>query len=148
VDAYSVFNCGLTASAKIYVLPDALRGWRQHWCNGLSLRQVGTVSWRSHRFLPRTLCVPPSLVGWPVPLRCGMHLREQRHAEFAEGNHECSLYQLREHHSSHIGKPIQISARFSLPLVLIFGGIRGTACTVWVLRLERHIAMYLSTAWC
>lgn len=45
-----VSNCGLTASAKIYVLPDALKGWRQHWCNGL--RQVGTVSWSFHRFLP------------------------------------------------------------------------------------------------
>lgn len=43
-------NCGLTASAKIYVLPDALKGWRQHWSNGL--RQVGTVSWSFHRFLP------------------------------------------------------------------------------------------------
>ena len=49
-----------------------------------------------------------------------MHLREQGLAEFAEGNHECSLYQLREHHSSHIGEPIQISARFSLLLALIF----------------------------
>ena len=48
-----------------------------------------------------------------------MHLREQGLAEFAEGNHDCSLYQLREHPSSHIGEPIQISARFSLLLALI-----------------------------
>lgn len=63
-------NCGLTAvaSAKICVLPNALRRWRQRWCN--VLRQVGTISWRSHRFLPRTLCAPASLVGWPVPQRC------------------------------------------------------------------------------
>jgi hypothetical protein len=44
-----VSNCGLTASAKIYVLPDALKGWPQHWCNGL--RQVSSlpISRRSFR---------------------------------------------------------------------------------------------------
>ena len=121
MDAYSVFDCGLTASANIYVLPDALRGWRQHWCNGL--RQVGTVSWSSHRFLPRTLCAPPSLVvllDGPCLCVTEMQLRERDSQNLQRGNHECSLYELREHHSSHIGRPIQISARFSLLLALIF----------------------------
>lgn len=79
-------------------------------------KQVGTVS-----SFPRTLCAPPSLVGWPVPLRYRNASARTGLAEFAEGNHECSLYQLCDHHSSHIGEPIRISARFSLLLALIFG---------------------------
>lgn len=61
------------------------------------------------------------LLDGPCLCVTGMHLHEQGLAEFAEGNHECSLYQLRDHHSSHIGEPIRISARFSLLLALIFG---------------------------
>jgi len=122
-------NCGLTASAKIYALPDALRGWRQHRCNGL--RQVGTVSWNSHRFLPRTLCAPPSLVACPCRASA---LQECISANRGSQNLQRGIMTaLSISYASippHTSESLQISARFSVLLALIFGGIRGTSSTV------------------